>query len=144
MKRIIAAAVMTLTAAVGAVAIAEPAFAVNYCNASATKETKYWEEAYGYYLGTTAPVYAGSVACYMNYGATGNGVRALQNALNSCYSAGLTVDGVLGTNTTNAIKAVQRANNITADGGWGPQTRAVLKFRTHTDHYGNTHCSPLR
>lgn len=53
-------------------------------------------------------------------------VRALQEVLNTVFNAGLTVDGVLGNNTTNALKKAQTKMNITADGKYGPKTRNAI------------------
>ena len=52
------------------------------------------------------------------------GVVALQLALNACANAGLTVDGVYGQPTQNAVTWMQALAGITVDGVYGPQTRA--------------------
>jgi len=58
-------------------------------------------------------------------GATGHDVVVLQNAL---IDAGfrVSVDGVFGQNTGNAVRAFQEANGLDADGIVGPRTWAVL------------------
>ena len=143
MKRIIAASLMTLAAALTTVVMAEPAHALTICNSSTSKQTQYYDPAGGFNLYATVPSYGTSVECYMNYGATGTPVRVLQTALNFCYSAGLTVDGILGTNTTNALKSVQSANGLNPDGGYGPDTRRAMKWKAGKDAHGYYHCGKL-
>lgn len=59
-------------------------------------------------------------------GDTGEQVKALQRALASLgYDAG-TVDGDYGTATKTALEQFQTASNLTADGVFGPTTRAAL------------------
>ena len=56
----------------------------------------------------------------------GEGVKWLQDMLNhNGYS--LTVDGIFGNNTLNAVKQFQSKSNITVDGIVGSQTRNKLK-----------------
>lgn len=59
-------------------------------------------------------------------GSSGSDVRTLQTMLNKVSNAGLTVDGVFGSNTQNALKRYQTANGLTADGICGSQTWAKL------------------
>lgn len=54
-------------------------------------------------------------------GATGGRVRAIQYLLNA-RGAKLTVDGIFGTATENAVKAFQKKVKITVDGKVGPMT----------------------
>jgi hypothetical protein len=57
--------------------------------------------------------------------------RAIQRALNKAVAAGLTVDGVLGPLTRNAIRTFQRTRGLTADGVVGAATvRALAPFAT--------------
>lgn len=66
---------------------------------------------------------------YVGYSHTtvGNTVSFVQAALNYLgYNCG-TIDGVYGTNTSNGIKAFQRACGLTADGTVGPKTWAALR-----------------
>ncbi|MFI5570735.1 peptidoglycan-binding protein [Streptomyces sp. NPDC051740] len=49
-----------------------------------------------------------TATCYLTDGDTGTGVRVLQRALNKCYSAGLTVDGVFGDLTEAALRCAGR------------------------------------
>lgn len=60
------------------------------------------------------------------YGNNGSAVQSLQTALTSLgYSTGGT-DGKFGNATLKALKAFQKANNLTADGKAGGQTQAKL------------------
>ena len=54
-------------------------------------------------------------------GATGTEVMQLQRALNRA-GCKLTVDGVFGNDTYNAVLAFQATNNLTIDGIVGPNT----------------------
>jgi hypothetical protein len=59
-------------------------------------------------------------------GDTGAQVKQLQRALSQLgYTVG-TVDGDYGTATTTAVKELQAASNLTADGVFGPATRTAL------------------
>lgn len=49
-------------------------------------------------------------------------VERLQIDLNFCYGDNLAVDGEYGTNTENAVKAVQRSEKVAVDGDYGPET----------------------
>jgi hypothetical protein len=62
----------------------------------------------------------------VSYGATGERVKTIQYLLNQQQSAGLTVDGVFGTATLNAVKTFQSAHGLTVDGQVGPQTWQAL------------------
>lgn len=58
-------------------------------------------------------------------------VKTLQRLLNAMSYKGsdgktLTVDGIFGSNTDYAVKAFQKANNVTADGIVGPVTWKIL------------------
>lgn len=60
------------------------------------------------------------------YGSSGSAVQSLQAALTGLgYSTG-SIDGKFGNATLNAVKAFQRANNLTADGKAGTLTQAKL------------------
>ena len=57
------------------------------------------------------------------------GVKAIQWALNDMgYNAG-TIDGGYGYATAQAVSRFQRAEGISADGDYGPQTREKMKLR---------------
>jgi hypothetical protein len=68
----------------------------------------------------------GNVECILATGNQGEGVRQLQRSLNVCYRQGLTVDGIFGGNTRAALVRVQTSLRISADGGYGPQTRDAM------------------
>lgn len=55
-----------------------------------------------------------------------NEVKILQTVLNKVLKLGLTVDGVFGQKTKDAVMQFQKANNLKADGIVGPITRGVL------------------
>ncbi|MCP2323615.1 hypothetical protein HDA40_002122 [Hamadaea flava] len=99
-------------------------------------------------------------SCLMSTGATGEPVKALQRALNACYStysihwvgghnlgfAQLTVDGVYGSKTKAALTKVQRYHGITADGIYGSQTATNMRFKGEIDNDGlsiSTYCHTL-
>lgn len=81
-----------------------------------------------------------SITCEMSQGASGSHVRALQNALNHCYNAGLASDGSFGPATESALKSAQRAAGTTADGIYGPNTRDAIKwprfYESNSTHTG--------
>lgn len=99
------------------------------CNSAKTVDagTTYGTVRQPYYTGT------GSRNCVMGIGARSAGVTRLQLNLNACYGhigVHLTVDGVYGTNTSNAVKAVQRHVGVAADGIYGPMTRRSMNWDT--------------
>ncbi|HTH23105.1 MAG TPA: peptidoglycan-binding domain-containing protein, partial [Nitrososphaeraceae archaeon] len=62
----------------------------------------------------------------LEYGASGNEVKVLQQLLqNSGHDPG-SIDGKFGPNTRNAIIKLQEANGLVMDGKVGPQTWNVL------------------
>lgn len=66
----------------------------------------------------------------LRYGSEGNGVRALQYALNSLGygNAGTSsVDGSFGSGTQNAVKTFQKAMGLSQDGVVGSKTKAKFK-----------------
>jgi peptidoglycan hydrolase-like protein with peptidoglycan-binding domain len=66
--------------------------------------------------------------CTQHQGDRGNGVRAIQRALNFCYQQGLAVDGSFGPKTYQALRTVQRQVGVTVDGKFGPQTMNAMKW----------------
>jgi peptidoglycan hydrolase-like protein with peptidoglycan-binding domain len=60
------------------------------------------------------------------YGDTGGRVKTVQYLLNQQQNAGLTVDGIFGTGTLNAVEAFQSAHGLTVDGQIGSQTWQAL------------------
>jgi peptidoglycan hydrolase-like protein with peptidoglycan-binding domain len=59
-------------------------------------------------------------------GNTGEGVKNLQNFLNTFYKADLTVDGDFGPATDAAVKSFQGANGLVVDGEFGPASWGKL------------------
>jgi peptidoglycan hydrolase-like protein with peptidoglycan-binding domain len=77
----------------------------------------------------TLPAHNGSSDCFLVNGDSGPGVGVLQAALKICNGqSGLKVDSRFGPLTQAAVTAVQRAHGITADGGYGNQTRGVMRW----------------
>lgn len=60
-------------------------------------------------------------------GVSGAAVKTLQKCLNKAIKAGLTVDGIYGDATCNAVKKFQASKKITADGIYGKNTYKKLK-----------------
>ena len=61
--------------------------------------------------------------CNMVRGTHSVAVLQLQESLNACYGKGLAEDSDFGGLTQTALRQVQAAEHITADGQYGPQTR---------------------
>jgi len=67
--------------------------------------------------------------CILGNGNAGNPVSTLQNALNRCnLHAGLTVDGIYGANTAQAVRNVESHFQIGVDGVYGPQTGTRMSW----------------
>ncbi len=62
----------------------------------------------------------------LRYGSTGEEVRKLQEALNASGSYGLTLDGIYGEKTKQAVTAYQKANGLGVDGIAGQETLGHL------------------
>ena len=62
----------------------------------------------------------------LKQGARGPKVRGLQNELNARGFQAGTADGIFGSKTQAAVKALQKAGGIAADGIVGPDTWAAL------------------
>lgn len=62
----------------------------------------------------------------LKFGMSGTAVKQLQVALNAAGFPVGKVDGVFGAKTLTALKNFQKANKLTADGVYGPATRAAL------------------
>lgn len=67
-------------------------------------------------------------------GDRGNEVKELQTALNGA-GCKLTVDGVFGSETYNAVVSFQAARNLTIDGIVGAETWKALNTPTNTQLY---------
>ncbi|HZR43407.1 MAG TPA: peptidoglycan-binding domain-containing protein [Ktedonobacteraceae bacterium] len=66
---------------------------------------------------------SGNFNCIDGIGNQGAAVKELQMSLNFCRKEHLTVDGIYGTLTSNAMKRAQQALGVPQDGIYGPQTR---------------------
>lgn len=62
-------------------------------------------------------------------GSKGDNVKVLQNALNSLGYGNLAVDGVMGTQTVNALKKFQKDSGLSADGVFGSKTQSALSAK---------------
>lgn len=77
----------------------------------------------------------------MDYGSTGNGVKALHVALTSCYSRSLAVDGDFGPATRDALEYAQNQEGITVDGQYGEQGFNHLKWARYTQDGTRNGCA---
>lgn len=71
-----------------------------------------------------------AVSATLKQGSSGNGVKALQHALNQLgfgNSGTKSLDGSFGKNTKSAVIAFQRAHGLSPDGSVGPATKAKFK-----------------
>ena len=70
---------------------------------------------------------------YIQYGSSGNYVKAIQYALDKLgYDIGSTgIDGIFGAKTQSAVKAFQSAQGISADGIVGDKTREQFKLKQY-------------
>lgn len=65
-------------------------------------------------------------AYYLSRGSMGPSVSNLQKCLNKAMNANLTVDGIFGPLTKQALKNFQTKYNLSVDGIYGPQSRNKL------------------
>lgn len=78
----------------------------------------------------------------ISYGSQGNDVRHLQEFLNT-QGYNLTVDGIFGNNTKNAVLKYQKANGLTVDGIVGKNTwGSIEKLSAGTGTSGSTVATP--
>lgn len=81
----------------------------------------------------------GSPECRLAYGDKSEAVTVLQRHLSACNGVSLSIDGVFGPATRDAVIRVQRAGRVTADGIYGPQTASVVKWKmTQISRFGTT------
>lgn len=84
-----------------------------------------------------------STACNLMYGddpyrgsdRTGDpetAILVLQRNLNFCYGTKLAVDGIYGSKTRAAMKAVQAKHHLVVDGIYGPKTRSAMNWRLYS------------
>jgi murein L,D-transpeptidase YcbB/YkuD len=142
MKRVIGVmAVLSLLTAVGAVVGTGTAEAAASCTSYTTfygynPDNTYWAQRL-----PTVGSGTRNVNCVLGVGNQGSAVRTLQHALNRCYAppynnitAVLKEDGIYGSKTQTAVKAVQNFNGIPHDGVYGPQTRSYMNWpSTYSD-----------
>ncbi|MFF4354962.1 peptidoglycan-binding protein [Streptomyces sp. NPDC001530] len=74
--------------------------------------------------------------CYLQYGHTGAGVRALQKNMNSCYGKTLELDGSFGPATRDALRDVQDRIGAAVDGVYGRETRGKMKWARYSNETG--------
>ena len=129
-----AAAVILAGAGLG-LATATPAAAyAGYCNGQVDRTISNAN------VHAKIPAYNGNVDCYMNQGAQSSAVSALQTTLKRCYGRSLAVDGIFGPATKTALMHAQGKENISADGGYGSQTRTNIKWAFQHSGTGNWSC----
>ncbi|MEU8080277.1 peptidoglycan-binding domain-containing protein [Catellatospora citrea] len=154
MRRFIIAAVLSAAVATGVVAVESPAYAAEpKCDEKVYLETSYDE------LPAAVPSYnqtPNGAMCSLAPGDYNNAVAVLQTNLNECYQrmlAGteyafgwLSVDKEFGPLTKAALIQVQKYHEISADGGYGPQTRNAIDWwigsRSSSPPYWG-HCETL-
>ncbi|MER5268715.1 peptidoglycan-binding domain-containing protein [Actinosynnema sp. NPDC002837] len=81
--------------------------------------------------GTKQPYHkaTGSTTCYLERGSYGSAVNALQLALKYCnWAPNLVADSDFGAITEERLKYAQQRRGVLADGSYGPNTRAALKW----------------
>jgi len=78
-------------------------------------------------------------SCYLGPGHDTDGVYKLQDALIRCYGRNIAKDGIYGAQTAAGVRYVQQFHRITADGTYGPNTRAAMTWPKY--YNGNfSHC----
>lgn len=94
--------------------------------------------------GVPVPAFNSNQTCYMQNGdgkRDTSSLRTMQTAINICYiqkgrlvrygiqtPLSLASPDTYGPLTKAAVTAVQKWHGITADGGWGPQTRTAMQW----------------
>jgi murein L,D-transpeptidase YcbB/YkuD len=107
-------------------AATEAAIALRMCSTT-------YERSVGFFIWRLHATYPSTSAtggdCLLYPGAPYAPVRALQETLNTCYSAGLVLDGIYGPLTTNAVKRAQAMSGLPQTGTWGPPTGNAMTWR---------------
>jgi hypothetical protein len=129
-------AVTAVVASPGAALAATP-----HCNSE-----HYFKSTSGDFNVYTPAYHSGSTytkVCTLSQGDSGDGVRSLQVALVQCYGSNISVDGQFGPATDVTLVVTQSVAGITADGIYGNQTRAALKFPRADDNPDDLECGRL-
>lgn len=82
------------------------------------------------YIGYINYVNNASMETLSRYGSTGNEVRQIQTRLKSWGYYNGAVDGIYGSKTQAAVRAFQKANGLTVDGVAGPKTLEAIGLPT--------------
>jgi hypothetical protein len=152
-RKILMISVVSAIGVAGSILATSPAQALTVCNDYGwVKNVSLADDA------SIVPVYRSgtrkSLDCHLYKGTSGVGVRQLQMTLNECYgpyhrsggikkfSTSLAVDGQFGSATQTALEAVQSYVGTTADGSYGPATRAKMKARNNNG--GGDRCMYLK
>ena len=78
-------------------------------------------------VGSNASENISSGSCtLLRKGSRGDDVKTLQRNLNTVMHERLKIDGIFGTKTYNALKAFQSSHGLSADGIYGPASRAKM------------------
>lgn len=117
-------------AAVGAVLAftVAPASPASAALAKCTHAYLYDDSASSLLMNYVPATSTGSRNCQLSVNQTGGGVRGLQQTLNRCEGASLSVDGTFGPNTLAALKKAQHNNGISQTGVYDPTTRDHIAF----------------
>jgi Putative peptidoglycan binding domain len=124
MRRKAAAIAATVVVASG-ITLATPGLA--HAQSSCTSYAEFYT-ASGVPSIPTIGLYMNAPNCELGYGNENAGVDVLQFTLDNCYGSGLTQDGEYGSLTEAAVKHVQSILGISVDGVYGPQTRNAMKW----------------
>ncbi|MER5556510.1 peptidoglycan-binding domain-containing protein [Streptomyces sp. NPDC002793] len=81
-------------------------------------------------------VASNTIYCYLQYGNTGAGVRALQKNMNSCYGKRLELDSNFGPATRDALRDVQGRIGARVDGEYGRETLSKMKWARYNNETG--------
>ncbi|NUT36951.1 MAG: peptidoglycan-binding protein [Hamadaea sp.] len=132
-RRSLASVVTVLLTLVAATAVASPAAAAYpACNNQVVVKSKgdiiSHDPPVTTTIQTQLPSASGNIDCVIGLNAHNWSVVVLQLALNACHQAGLTVDGIYGPMTRNAVLWIQGYWGLTKDGIYGPKTRNVMEW----------------